>query len=489
MGGTPSIQEVTTAADGSFQIPRVRPGTYRLTSTAGRPYEQPLSVTVADKDVTGLELLVVPVVEVTGTVAIEGTYPPPRIQLQLSPFKGTGQNAGISGMAPDGSFRASLPEGDYRVSWTNLPLGYEIKSLTAGSLDLISVPLKVSTDAPPPAIRVLLSVSGNPWVKVSGRVVNLGSMRTLSLSGPNSNPIELAIKPDGTFEIPQALPGTYQVRPSATAITTSLGASPMSVVIPNQDTTNLVITLPLTKDVPGIVVNSTGSGVEGRFQLNYSARGPNSSSSGGRSVTTQADGKFTIQISEGMDIQLSVAAPGYNIKSLTYGTADLLRGTVRITSSDTAEIRVVLDTTSTTISGGVGVGVGGGGAAVSGGVLGAIFTSSSSAVAPPPPAVPTAPPASSGNRINEAIAKSNLVSSVPPVYPALATAARVQGSVVLQIEISIDGKVQNASVVSGIPMLNDAAIQAVRQWTYKPFVLNGQTIPVSTTVTVDFALR
>lgn len=59
----------------------------------------------------------------------------------------------------------------------------------------------------------------------------------------------------------------------------------------------------------------------------------------------------------------------------------------------------------------------------------------------------------------------------------------------LQIEISIDGKVQNASVVSGIPMLNDAAIQAVRQWTYKPFVLNGQTIPVSTTVTVDFALR
>jgi protein TonB len=84
------------------------------------------------------------------------------------------------------------------------------------------------------------------------------------------------------------------------------------------------------------------------------------------------------------------------------------------------------------------------------------------------------------NRISEALATANLDSSVPPVYPALASAARVQGSVVLQVEISIE--------VSGHALLNEAASLAVRQWTYKPFVLNGKAIPVTTTVTVPFTL-
>jgi protein TonB len=61
-------------------------------------------------------------------------------------------------------------------------------------------------------------------------------------------------------------------------------------------------------------------------------------------------------------------------------------------------------------------------------------------------------------------------------------------TVVVDHEISIDGRVQNASVVSGHPLLNDAAVQAVRQWTYKPFVLNGQAIPLTTTATVPFTL-
>ena len=58
----------------------------------------------------------------------------------------------------------------------------------------------------------------------------------------------------------------------------------------------------------------------------------------------------------------------------------------------------------------------------------------------------------------------------------------------LQVEISIEGRVQNVTVMSGHALLNDAAVQAVRQWSYKPFVLNGQTIPVTTTATVNFTL-
>jgi protein TonB len=59
---------------------------------------------------------------------------------------------------------------------------------------------------------------------------------------------------------------------------------------------------------------------------------------------------------------------------------------------------------------------------------------------------------------------------------------------VLQVELSLEGRVQNVSVMSGHPLLNKAAIEAVRQWTYKPFVLNGETIPVTTTATVNFTL-
>jgi hypothetical protein len=112
--------------------------------------------------------------------------PRPRIKIQLSPFKGTGQNFGAASQ-PDGAFRATLPEGEYRVSWSGLTLGYEIKSLTAGNLDLFANPLKVSVDTPPPAIRLVLSVDGNPWVKVSGRVTNFGSTRVVA-SRPEPGP-------------------------------------------------------------------------------------------------------------------------------------------------------------------------------------------------------------------------------------------------------------------------------------------------------------
>jgi TonB family protein len=381
-----------------------------------------------------------------------------------------------------------IPEGDYRVSWSNLPVGHELKSITTGSVDLLTTPLKVSADAPPEPIKVLLAVEGNPWVKVSGRVLNLGSNRTLTLTGTSVDQLQVTVNPDGTFEIPQALPGTYQIRPntfsginslagSSLPLTVSLAMQSSTVVIPNQDTTNLVISLPLTRDVPGIVVNTSGAGVQGRLQLSYSQTIGTASGSGGRTIATQPDGRFTLEIPDGSDVRLTLTVPGYTVKSATYGTADLMRENMRVTAKDTAELRVVLDTTSTTIAGG----------GVVGGVVGGIVTSSLAAPPPPPQQAATSSTAAI-NRISEAVAKANLVSSVPPAYPPLARAAQVQASVVLQVEISIEGRVQNVSVMSGHALLNEAAIQAVRQWTYKPFVLNGQTIPVTTTATVNFTL-
>jgi protein TonB len=81
-----------------------------------------------------------------------------------------------------------------------------------------------------------------------------------------------------------------------------------------------------------------------------------------------------------------------------------------------------------------------------------------------------------------------LVYKTIPVYPAIAKATRREGVVVLQATISKTGTIENLRVVSGEPMLRDAALDAVRNWRYKPYLLNGQPVEVETTVNVIFKL-
>ena len=82
----------------------------------------------------------------------------------------------------------------------------------------------------------------------------------------------------------------------------------------------------------------------------------------------------------------------------------------------------------------------------------------------------------------------NLISKVVPVYPEIAKAAHVQGVVVLHAMISKTGDVENLSVISGSPMLTASAIDAVKQWKYNPYLLNGQPRDVETTINVHFTL-
>jgi len=77
---------------------------------------------------------------------------------------------------------------------------------------------------------------------------------------------------------------------------------------------------------------------------------------------------------------------------------------------------------------------------------------------------------------------------VDPVYPALAKQAKIQGVVVLETEISQEGKVENLRVMTGHPLLIQAAIEAVKQWEYRPVMLNGEAVGVVSTVTLNFAL-
>ena len=82
-----------------------------------------------------------------------------------------------------------------------------------------------------------------------------------------------------------------------------------------------------------------------------------------------------------------------------------------------------------------------------------------------------------------------IITKTTPVYPPIARAAHVGGTVVLHAIIAKDGSIQQLSVISGPPMLVGAATDAVRQWRYKPYLLNGEPTEVDTTITVNFNLN
>jgi protein TonB len=81
------------------------------------------------------------------------------------------------------------------------------------------------------------------------------------------------------------------------------------------------------------------------------------------------------------------------------------------------------------------------------------------------------------------------ISKPTPAYPAIAKAARASGAVTVQIVVDESGRVVSANAVSGHPLLQQAAVQAVRQWRFSPTLLSGQPVKVSGVVTVNFALQ
>jgi protein TonB len=103
---------------------------------------------------------------------------------------------------------------------------------------------------------------------------------------------------------------------------------------------------------------------------------------------------------------------------------------------------------------------------------------------PPPPPVDQKPLPVGGK-----IRPPAKVRDVAPVYPAIAQAARVEGAVIIETIIDVDGRVQSARVLRSIPLLDAAALAAVTQWTYTPTLLNGRAVPVIMTVTVRFQLQ
>jgi TonB family protein len=101
-------------------------------------------------------------------------------------------------------------------------------------------------------------------------------------------------------------------------------------------------------------------------------------------------------------------------------------------------------------------------------------------LAPPPPDVPV--------RVGGEIKPPVKIRDVRPEYPAIAQSARIQGVVILEATIGVDGSVMDAKVLRSIPLLDKAAVDAVRQWQFAPTMLNGVPVAVIMTVTVNFSL-
>jgi protein TonB len=123
---------------------------------------------------------------------------------------------------------------------------------------------------------------------------------------------------------------------------------------------------------------------------------------------------------------------------------------------------------------------------VPGGVIGGVVGGIAELAPPPPP--PPPPPPAAPVRVGGAIKPPVKTRDVRPQYPSIAQSARVQGVVIIEATIGPTGKVQDARVLRSIPLLDQAALDAVRQWEFTPTMLNGVPVPVIMTVTVQFTL-
>jgi protein TonB len=175
------------------------------------------------------------------------------------------------------------------------------------------------------------------------------------------------------------------------------------------------------------------------------------------------------------------AAP---VKIVKQVQTDIVNGELRTPTKIPQKVQMIKEDeapppamASSGVVGGVPGGIPGG---QMGGVIGGIISSTPMAV--PKVATPQRV------RVSQGVSQGLLVRRVQPNYPPLARQARISGTVVLRAVISKDGSIENLTLVSGHPMLAPAAIDAVKQWKYKPYLLNGEPVEVDTEVQVNFTL-
>jgi TonB family protein len=119
-------------------------------------------------------------------------------------------------------------------------------------------------------------------------------------------------------------------------------------------------------------------------------------------------------------------------------------------------------------------------------VIASIFIQAPAQTRPPPS---PSPAQAGGVRVGSILGGPDKVKDVEPIYPETAKQAGIVGAVILEITVDADGRVSDAKVLRSIPLLDQAALDAVKQWEYSPILLNGVAVPVILTVSVKFPPR
>jgi hypothetical protein len=356
---------IAIAADGTFEISHVRPGSYSLGVSPALGM-QPVVVTVANRDVENVQLVVPRLVDVVGSVTADDRSRPAFSLRLINPTVPLPPTS-----VANGTFTTRLPAGEYRITAQGLPAGYYFKSITAGDSNLIAGSLKVEGNDP---VRVAVALGNSTGVRVGGRVKDLSEERRLTLVDPvQLSSVEITTAADGTFEFERVMPGTHLAR---LTLTSSIGSPFTAVTIPARDVSDLEIVPPGLKGISGRVTVE-GDGSLPRFSLLF-VRGADSLLVAGPSLSdfptvgaavanvragiaeTQilqidvdalADGTFRIKVPEGTYRVAAVPnnrgiPPGFFLRSITYGSARLFTEDLKVAATDTDQLYVGFGTTA-----------------------------------------------------------------------------------------------------------------------------------------------
>jgi hypothetical protein len=291
---------------------------------------------VADKDITDLEVRLPFQAEVSGRVVLEGGG---SINIP-SGFGVEGRYASTSfatTFRPDGSFRFRLPDGLYQIGVRGLPLGYTIKAISMGDVNLLAAPLRITPGSALSNVVVTLAavpLESIQGVKVSGQITgataaSLAGTR-VGLNGMDlgSHTIESIPNADGTFEFPKVPPGFYTAR--LTGLVSAGIGPPQRLSVGTDNIAGLQIPVEIRNVISGTVtvLDASGAVVPG-FPANVQVTFRRNSGATGAII--RADGTFTMPLVEGEHtISFDRLPAGYTVKSVVSGSADLLKSPLKV---------------------------------------------------------------------------------------------------------------------------------------------------------------